>query len=104
MQNKTRCQSQDRQDPLFTMAEFDRFLLTRKAMKWVAVAVAVIVLTGAAADKGHEAQETEKQSETVKSNEQRRPPNIVILVADDLGIGDLGCYGNNTLKTPNIDR
>uniref|UniRef100_A0A0P4WJV3 Sulfatase N-terminal domain-containing protein n=1 Tax=Scylla olivacea TaxID=85551 RepID=A0A0P4WJV3_SCYOL len=103
MQNKTRCQSQDRQDPLFTMAEFDRFLLTRKAMKWVAVAVAVIVLTGAAADKGHEAQETEKQSETVKSNEQRRPPNIVILVADDLGIGDLGCYGNNTLKTPNID-
>nr|KAF6491743.1 arylsulfatase D [Molossus molossus] len=25
-------------------------------------------------------------------------------MADDLGIGDLGCYGNNTLRTPNIDR
>ncbi|XP_063161120.1 arylsulfatase D-like [Candoia aspera] len=31
-------------------------------------------------------------------------PNIVILLADDLGIGDLGCYGNTTVRTPNIDR
>ncbi|XP_058042717.1 arylsulfatase D-like isoform X3 [Ahaetulla prasina] len=31
-------------------------------------------------------------------------PNIVILLADDLGIGDIGCYGNTTVRTPNIDR
>ncbi|XP_053435304.1 arylsulfatase D isoform X2 [Nycticebus coucang] len=31
-------------------------------------------------------------------------PNILLIMADDLGIGDLGCYGNNTLRTPNIDR
>ncbi|XP_074463062.1 steryl-sulfatase [Larus michahellis] len=31
-------------------------------------------------------------------------PNVVLLMADDLGIGDLGCYGNRTLRTPNIDR
>lgn len=31
-------------------------------------------------------------------------PNIIVLMADDLGIGDPGCYGNKTLRTPGIDR
>ncbi|KAL1021840.1 hypothetical protein UPYG_G00018740 [Umbra pygmaea] len=31
-------------------------------------------------------------------------PNFVLIMVDDLGIGDLGCYGNKTLRTPNIDR
>ncbi|XP_066515190.1 steryl-sulfatase isoform X2 [Hoplias malabaricus] len=30
-------------------------------------------------------------------------PNFVLMMVDDLGIGDLGCYGNTTLKTPHID-
>ncbi|XP_066268202.1 steryl-sulfatase-like [Branchiostoma lanceolatum] len=30
-------------------------------------------------------------------------PNFVFLVADDLGIGDVGCFGNDTIRTPNID-
>lgn len=34
----------------------------------------------------------------------QKKPNVVILVADDLGIGDLGCYGNHTINTPNIDK
>ncbi len=31
-------------------------------------------------------------------------PNVVLMLADDLGFGDLGCYGATKVKTPNIDR
>ena len=37
-------------------------------------------------------------------NAQQRRPNIVFIMADDLGYGDLSCYGRRDYQTPNIDR
>ncbi len=33
-----------------------------------------------------------------------RKPNIIFIMADDLGYGDLGCYGQTRIKTPHIDK
>ncbi len=33
-----------------------------------------------------------------------KTPNIIVILADDVGWGDAGCYGATKVKTPNIDR
>nr|XP_054758185.1 steryl-sulfatase-like [Lytechinus pictus] len=41
---------------------------------------------------------------TADENEERRKPNIIVFLMDDVGMGDIGCFGNTTINTPNIDQ
>ncbi len=41
--------------------------------------------------------------EKLKENTSSKRPNIILFVTDDHGMDALGCYGNNIIKTPNMD-
>lgn len=55
----------------------------------------MIFLSGAAALAAAPAQETAAK---------KQKPNIIFILCDDMGYGDLACYGQKYISTPNIDR
>lgn len=42
--------------------------------------------------------------EGAERNAEPTPPNVIVIYADDLGWGDLACYGHPSIRTPNLDR
>ncbi len=48
--------------------------------------------------------ETAEHSLSPEEPASSKPPNILLIVSDDQGYNDLGCYGSSEVKTPNLDR
>ncbi|MEM6846084.1 MAG: sulfatase-like hydrolase/transferase [Bacteroidota bacterium] len=71
---------------LLIITFLNQVLLSREVSRLLALAIAIFCL----------ACEPEPITEI-------QPPNFVIIMADDLGYGDLGCYGHPTYRTPHLD-
>src|SRR5687768_18225278 len=57
------------------------------ACRWLLIALTILCLTT-----------------PIQAQAPARKPNVIVVITDDQGYGDLSCHGNPVLKTPHIDR
>ncbi len=66
-------------------------------------ATAILFVADAARAQDNGILQQPPQPKTTATTSQTRKPNVVFILADDLGYGDLGCYGQTLIRTPQID-
>jgi arylsulfatase A len=69
----------------------------------IASALSALALAGIAA-AAPPAEDAAAASPAPLGRDAARPPNILLIVADDLGIGEVGAYGQQRIRTPHLDR
>src|SRR5688500_3020096 len=69
-------------------------------MRFVRLVALVMAVAGCASGEAAERRNNPIAAK-LKANKK---PNIIFILADDLGYGDLGCYGQKLVQTPNLDR
>lgn len=84
--------------PMYLKVMFPRAMFPRAMFPRILSLTAVSILT-AASSGSLPAQESAKQKPAEPSR-----PNIIYIMVDDLGYGDLGCFGQKVIQTPNIDQ
>lgn len=85
----TKAQPNPSDEPIGFFSQKGTPMLTYRSVSWflLAMLIATHLVSSAAA----------------QSTRSQNPPNIIFILADDLGYGDLGCYGQTRLQTPHID-
>ncbi|MEO9572127.1 MAG: arylsulfatase [Polaribacter sp.] len=74
--------------------------MSKFSLPIIVIATAMTLVSCSFSNKNKKNEST-KVSQTLVNNQQ---PNIIYILADDLGYGDLSCYGQEKFKTPNIDK
>ena len=80
------------------------FKKLRKPQKLIPFIALILCLISCQTQSSKENESQEQNNQAQELVKEQSKPNIIFILADDLGYGDLSCYGQTHFQTPNIDR